>query len=140
MGFSEVPCRVRELDDEAAYMLLATSNAQSEWTALERGRHALRSGLDTKAYAESVGRARQTVDNEIRAARVAQAVPDIGHATPFSQLIEIHAALKWLWAALVEAMIEHEWTVEQTRGQVAVIRQGLNGPLGSLEGPVCPVY
>ena len=71
---------------------------------------------------------------------MAQAVPDIGHATPFSQLIEIHAAPEWLWAALVEAMIEHEWTVEQTCGQVAVIRQGLNGPLGSLEGPVCPVY
>ena len=44
------------MDDAAAYMELVRSNAQSELTALERGLHALRSGLDVKAYAASVGR------------------------------------------------------------------------------------
>jgi hypothetical protein len=42
-------------------MLLLTSNAQSELTALERGMHALNSGMDIKAYAESVGRKRESV-------------------------------------------------------------------------------
>jgi hypothetical protein len=32
-GLKTVPCWVRPLDDEAAYMLLATSNAQGELTA-----------------------------------------------------------------------------------------------------------
>jgi len=32
-----VPCWARELDDEAVYMLLVTSDAQSELTALEWG-------------------------------------------------------------------------------------------------------
>jgi hypothetical protein len=52
---------VRELDDDAAYMLLVTSNAQGELSALERGLHALNSGMDVKAYAGSVGRARTTI-------------------------------------------------------------------------------
>jgi ParB-like chromosome segregation protein Spo0J len=38
-GLAEIPCWVRDLDDNAAYMLLATSNSQSELTALERGMH-----------------------------------------------------------------------------------------------------
>jgi hypothetical protein len=57
-----------------------SSNAHSGLTPFERGRHALGSRMDVKAYAESVGRARQTVDNEARAARVAQTVPEVGHA------------------------------------------------------------
>jgi ParB/RepB/Spo0J family partition protein len=144
-GLDRVPCWVRELDDAAAYMMLVTSNAQSELTALERGLHALRSvekpeDLDVKAYAERAGRAkeRRTVQSEIMAARVAEAAADIGHALSdrFSQLVEIHAAPEWLWPALVEAMLPSEatlrepggnvivegkraWTVEETRTQVA---------------------
>src|SRR6185295_9173617 len=75
-GITELPCWVRDLDDDAAYMLLATSNAQGELTALERGIHALHSGMDVKAYAASVGRAKQyqTVRHEALAAAVAAAV------------------------------------------------------------------
>lgn len=42
-------------------MLLATSNAQGELTPLERGFHALKSGMDVKSYATSVGRKLPTV-------------------------------------------------------------------------------
>src|SRR6516164_8200311 len=35
VGLTEVPCWVRDLDDDDADMLLVTSNAQSELTALE---------------------------------------------------------------------------------------------------------
>jgi len=30
-------------------------------------------------------------------------------------LAEIHSAPKWLWPALVAALIEHDWTVEAAR-------------------------
>ena len=39
-------------------------------TALERGGHALHSGMDVKVYAASVGRNRHTVQDEVQAARV----------------------------------------------------------------------
>jgi hypothetical protein len=57
-------------------MLLATSNAQGELSAIERGMHALRSGVDLKACAASVGREKEyrTVVNEVWAAEVADAV------------------------------------------------------------------
>ncbi|HWY83107.1 MAG TPA: hypothetical protein VNY10_14475 [Roseiarcus sp.] len=58
-----------------------------------------------KAYAESVGRARTTVQNEVYAAEVEEAVPNVGHGQ-FIQLVEIHAAPEWLWSALVSAMVE----------------------------------
>jgi hypothetical protein len=65
------------MDDATAYMELVRANAQSELTARERGMHALHSGMDVKAYAESVVRARTTVQDEVKAARVADAVTDI---------------------------------------------------------------
>jgi len=40
------------MDDEAAYMALVTSNAQEELTPLERGRHALRSGMGVRIRAQ----------------------------------------------------------------------------------------
>ena len=70
-------------------MLLVTSNSQGELSALERGMHALRSGMDVHAYGETVGRKFTTVQREIQATRVAQACADIGtQATErFSQLV-----------------------------------------------------
>jgi ParB-like chromosome segregation protein Spo0J len=92
-GLPCVPCWVRDLDDDAAYMLLLTSNAQGELSALERGMHALRSGMEIRAYAADVGRKENTVGNEVKAARVASYVTDIGDLWKrFSQLVEIHAA------------------------------------------------
>lgn len=71
--------------------------------------HALKSGMDVKAYAEKVGRARNTVGTEVRAARVAVTVPDIGHGTSHHILNEIHAAPFFLWPALVAAAAAEEW-------------------------------
>jgi len=123
-GLDRVPCWGRKLDDKAAYMLLATSNAQGEPTPIERGRHALNSGMDIKAYAASAGRARTSVENEVKAARVAEAVTDIGHATAFSQLVEIHAAPKHEWRSLVGRVVRDNLTVEKTREEVAKTRIG----------------
>src|SRR4051794_39721092 len=116
-GLSTVSAWVREMDDAAAYMELVMSNAQSELTALERGLHALHSGKDVKAYAESVGRAQRTVYNETQAAKVFQAVADIGNdlTKVFSQLVEVHVAPRWLWPALAEKLVADDLTVVEIK-------------------------
>ena len=61
-GITEIPCWVRELDDDAAYMALVTSNSQGELSPLEIGLHALhcaesaqgKKGGGIAAYAVSV--------------------------------------------------------------------------------------
>jgi hypothetical protein len=111
-----------------------SSDAQGELSALEKGMHALHSGMDVKAYAASVGRARTTVHAEVYAAEVATVVPDIGNELTkhFAKLVEIHAAPQWLWPALVQWMAGapatesgkeiKPWTVEQTRAMVARLK------------------
>src|SRR5262245_13119950 len=47
-----VPCWVREMDDDEAYMALLLTNTQSELHPLEEGMHALKSGLSQEMYAE----------------------------------------------------------------------------------------
>ncbi len=93
---------------------MALSNTQSELTALEWGFHALGSGLDCKAYAGAVGRARTTVQREVYAAEVASSVPISGHAlaSQVTQLAEIHAAPKGLWPALVAELVAKDWSAE----------------------------
>jgi len=132
-GIPGVPCWVREMDDDAAYVALVTSNAQAELSALERGLHALRSvekpgDLDVRAYAARVGREKQwrNVYNEVYAAKVASAVADVCNDLSgcFSQLVEIHAARTYLWPPLVKAMLaaDPKWTVEQTRKAVERVK------------------
>jgi hypothetical protein len=105
----------------AASPALALNNAQGELSPIERGLHALNSGMDGKAYAASLGRAQQTVARKIVAARVATAVPDIGYraSEAFSQLVELHAAPSCLWPARVAALLANDWTVV---GQFAGLR------------------
>jgi len=75
--------------------------------------HALHSGQDVRAYADSTGRKRGVISNEICAARVAAAVQISGQEDRFSQLVEIHAAPNWLWPALVAAMLAKGWAQGQ---------------------------
>jgi hypothetical protein len=119
-GLEAVPCWVRDLGDEAAYMLLVISNAQGELMALERGMHALNSKMTERAYAAKAGRPLSNIDREIRAARVASVCLDIetNLADWFSQFCEIHAAPRWLWPALAAVMAAEKWTVARTREQV----------------------
>lgn len=125
VGLSEVPCWIRDLDDDQAYMLLRTSNAQGELSALERGMHALHSGIEIKAYAASIGRPHQTVYDEVYAAEVAGAVPPMRNELTkisYKTLGAIHVAPRWLWPALVSAMLAQHWTVEHTRAAVGRLK------------------
>jgi ParB/RepB/Spo0J family partition protein len=119
-----VPAWIREMSDEEAYMALVLNNTHGELTALERGMHALHSGMDVKAYAESVGRARTSVHNEVYAAKVADTVPHMGNelSNYFRHLTEIHAAPLFLWPVLVNQLIIDDLTVDATRKMVAEVK------------------
>src|SRR5262249_52970570 len=113
-GLTEIPCWVRNYNDQEAYMVLVTSNDQSELSALERGLHALHSRMEVKAYAASVGRAHQTVYDEVYAAEVAEAVPHMRNelvSVSYKALAKIRVAPRWLWPALVSAVVAKSWTV-----------------------------
>lgn len=119
-GLSEVPCWVKEMTDEQAYMELVLCNTQSELHPLEEGKHASESGMDLKAYSEASGKVRKTLSNKVMAWRV-MSVADVGHELvrdSWSQLSEIHAAPQWLWSALVKQIIEGGWTVQVTRDKM----------------------
>lgn len=121
-ALSSIPAWVREMPDDEAFMALALCNTHGELTPLERGMHALKSGMDVKAYAEKVGRARTTVQDEVKAARVAASVTDIRHDVSHNILAAIHAAPSYLWPALVEAAAADDWTVERVRKAVAAVK------------------
>jgi phage N-6-adenine-methyltransferase len=82
-GLEEVPCWVVEMDDDQAYMALATSNNQGEISPLEIGLHALHrgkgdkwSGPKGKKYAELVGRHEKEISYAKAAAKVYEESPD----------------------------------------------------------------
>lgn len=92
--------------------------------------HALHSGMTERAYAESVGRPKSSVHNEIAAATVADACPHVGAdlSQNFRALVEIHAAPRWLWSALVGRVVADEMTVEATRTMVAEVKDAVEPP------------
>ena len=130
-GLPEVPCWVRDLTDEDAYMQLVLCNTQSELHALEEGKHAAESGMDLKAYAERAGQARQSLQHKVYGWRVLATVPHMGHDAArenWRNLAEIHAAPKWLWSALVARMVDGAWTVAVTREHVAAVKSAGDPP------------
>jgi ParB-like chromosome segregation protein Spo0J len=125
-GLHEVPCWVREMSDEAAYMALALHNAQGELHPLEVGLHALRSGLSVREYAKRSGMSATSLAYQREAAEVFTYVNSpVDVQEKHHHLAEIHAGPRWLWQALVGVLLEHHWTVESTGKVVA--------PLSKLE-------
>ena len=63
--------------------------------------HALKSGMDVKAYAEKVGRPRQSVSVEVCAARVADSVPHMWHdLPPYTRHLALFHGCHQLWRTL----------------------------------------
>lgn len=99
-----VPCWIREMTDDEAYMELVRCNTQSELHPLEEGKHAAQSGMDLKSYAEMAGKARQNLSLKVLAYRVMAACNTCSTDQArevWRNLAEIHAAPKWLWRAMV---------------------------------------
>jgi hypothetical protein len=123
----EVPCWVKEMTDEEAYMALVRGNLQGELSGLEIGLHALecvgkaKGGKGKKggiaAYASLMGMKQQTLSDRIAAAEVAQTYRNpVGLLIPhLSQLVAIHAAPPSAWPHFVEVMLEKGWDLKQTK-------------------------
>ena len=136
-GIESVPCWVRELDDEAAYMALVTSNSQGELSPLEIGLHALgvefdkrgngASGGGLKGYAASVGRGASTITEYRNAAKVAinsvDRINELSHKT--QHLSAIHALPESCWQPAVEAMLSGGWSAKDTGNAVCRVREAL---------------
>jgi ParB family transcriptional regulator, chromosome partitioning protein len=123
-GLAQIPAWVREMDETAAFMQLVLANAQGELSPLERGLHALaatEAGQKVRDYALQVGRSKSMVQVEVSAARVALStqVDKTKLVSCAKHLAEIHAAPQHCWTALVERMIENDWTVEEAKRGIA---------------------
>jgi site-specific DNA-methyltransferase (adenine-specific) len=129
-GIQEVPCFVREdLDEDEAYMVLATANAQGELSPLEIGMHALhyvekatggrgqKGGLS--AYAEAVGKDVRTLRANRDAAEVAVKIGDNPHLLKKSDhLAAIHKLPEDAWGVAVDAMLKQELSAKDTQKTV----------------------
>ena len=130
-GIPKMPAWVREMDDDTAFMELVLSNTQAELSPLERGMHALAATekgqhcRSVNAYAERVGRPHQSVDQEVRAARVSSKLPQCGNLDDLlnrtRHLAEIHAAPESCWPGMVNRLIESDWSVVETTAAVKTL-------------------
>jgi len=137
-GIEAVPCWVREMDDETAYMALATSNSQGELSPLEIGLHALhcvglseggrgkKGGLS--AYAEAIGKSEGFIRQIRNAAKVAaNLVVNYDLSDKTQHLSAIHALPESCWAAAVQIMLDKQWSAKETanppRPQVSAERR-----------------
>jgi len=129
-GIQEVPCFVREdLDEDEAYMVLATANAQGELSPLEIGMHALhyvakaKGGRGQKGglseYAEKLGRDGGLLTHYRNAAEVAQTIDlSQGLLDKAKHLAAIHKLPEAAWGVAVEAMLKQELSAKDTQKAV----------------------
>jgi len=125
-GIEEVPCFVRDdLNEEQAYMVLATANAQGELSPLEIGMHALhyvakatggrgqKGGLS--AYAEQVGKHLGNLTTYRNAAEVAQTLLSLeGFLDKAAHLAAIHKLPRAGWERGARIMLQKGWSAKET--------------------------
>jgi N6-adenosine-specific RNA methylase IME4/ParB-like chromosome segregation protein Spo0J len=125
-GLQSVPCFVRDdLDEEQAYMVLATANAQGELSPLEIGMHALhyvakatggrgqKGGLS--AYAEQVGKHLGNLTTYRNAAEVAQTLLSLeGFLDKAAHLAAIHKLPRAGWERAAKLMLQKGWSAKET--------------------------
>lgn len=136
-GLKTVPCFVMsDLNEDEAYMVLATANAQGELSPLEIGMHALnyvekasggrglKGGLSE--YAEKLGKAKQNVVAYRDAAEVA-----INCHNDMTVLLDkaahlaaIHGLPESCWQAAVERLLKKGWSAKETQEQVKAAKKG----------------
>lgn len=133
-GVTEVPCWVRECDDQAAYMLLVTSNNQGELSPLEIGLHALhcvglseggrgkKGGLSQ--YAQAVGRSEAFIRQLRQAATVIKnlAVDYEVLSDKTQHLCAVHSLPEACWAEAVKLLVENDWSVKDVSDRVDVAK------------------
>jgi site-specific DNA-methyltransferase (adenine-specific) len=127
-GLKEVPCWVVNMDDDEAYMALATSNNQGELAQLEYGLHAVeiapkKGGKGNKGsgrldYAGAIGKSKSYVSQAVGAAKVARVVKEFSQLNTLldkaQHLYAIHSAEPSLWPIIVPHML-NGWSVADTQ-------------------------
>ena len=135
VGIQEVPCWVRDMDDDDAYMALATSNSQGELSPLEIGMHALhhvglseggrgkKGGLSE--YAVAIGRAYSTVAELVSAARVSEnsTLERRVLLDKTKHLASIHSLPQSAWQVAVDTMLSADWSAKDTAAAVARVKE-----------------
>lgn len=136
-GFSHVWAWVEPLDDEKAFMELATSNNQGELAPLEIGIHAIKAvplgkrgrgnrGDGLTAYAKKLGKDQSRISRHRQAAEVLLSLEN--HAAPHEFLDKadhlsfIHSADRRVWPECVETMLAAGWTAKDTEHWVGKVR------------------
>lgn len=135
-GLAEVPCWVKEMDDDEAFMQLVLSNTQGELSPLERGLHALAASRkwdsgeqSLSAYAGRIGvtgayvgqiRNAATVISKIKDSKLEFSLFDLGDKA--KHLYEISKAPGQTWRPLVESLIKSGWTVAETAKHVEQVK------------------
>ena len=126
-GIDELPCFVREdLDEDEAYMVLATANAQGELSPLEIGMHALhlpdkgKHGGGLSAYAKKLGVSESAIRKSRDGADVWSKIAlkceiDGGQLKEkAAHLAAIHKLPEEAWGVAVEAMLKQELSAKDT--------------------------
>ncbi len=134
-GCSVLPCWVKDLDDEAAFMELVQANNQGELSPLEYGMHVLKyvelseGGRGKKGglseYARQVGKGKSRLSEYQSAAKVLKAIKcsDIGTLLDkANHLATIHKAPAADWPWLVGELVEQGWSVRDTEGKIERIK------------------
>lgn len=126
-GLKELPCWVREMSDEDAYMSLVTDNAQGELSPLEIGKHVFGipkgnkwSGPTGKEYAKAINKDPGFLSRVKGAYEVLEFVK-LQHCNltdPYMHLYAIHALPRELWPNFVELVLTSEASVAQTQAAV----------------------
>jgi ParB/RepB/Spo0J family partition protein len=135
-GLQGAPCWVVEMNDDEAYMALATSNNQGELAQLEYGLHAVdlpeasrgkgNKGSKRLEYAASIGKSKSYVSQAVGAAKVANAVKKFSPLNILmakaQHLYAIHAADHLLWPVIVPHML-NAWSVADTEHWVGKAKE-----------------
>jgi len=138
VGLDKLPCWAKEMTDDEAYMQLALSNSQGEFSPLEVGLHAFEATkndrLSLSAYARLIGGHRQTIQDYRSGAEVYVTLniklPNIRqfYVKKAAHLTSISRAESELWPLLGEWIITpnkqgKDQSVNQTEELVKAIRK-----------------
>ncbi|MGA0201173.1 MAG: ParB/RepB/Spo0J family partition protein, partial [Prochlorotrichaceae cyanobacterium] len=134
-GLAKLPCWVKDLDDETAFMELVLANNQGELSPLEYGMHVLKyvelseGGRGKKGglseYARVVGKGKSRLSEYQSAAKVVHALncSDVGTVLDkANHLAAIHKAPSQYWQKLTEMLIEKKWSVKETEAIVSKVK------------------
>lgn len=130
-GLTSVWCWVEDMDDDAAFMALVTSNAQGELDPLEIGIHAFEAvplskggrgnkGGNQDSYAKLIGKAKSTV-SELRSAGeviVNCSVDRTVYIGKAQHLAAIHKLPREVWQVACEWLAKNESSVVDVKSRV----------------------